>query len=127
VAAHNAATASANAAITTSHLVLGLIEDPDSPAATAIASQGFSLDALRDDIVAALPPADDAVPEVVPYAPEARKAIELAFREAIRLGHDDVGDGHLLLALLRSKSSPLTEKGVDAKVATTHVAGRPSL
>jgi hypothetical protein len=122
VAAHNAAVAAANTEVTADHLVLGLLNEPDSIAATAIAAQGFSLDDVRDDVAAALPPAGDPVPDLVPYSHEARKVIELAFREAIRLGHDDVGDGHLLLALLRSKASSLTARGVDTKAATAHVA-----
>lgn len=122
VAAHNAAAAAANTEVTPDHLVLGLLDDRDSVAATALASQGFPVEGLRDEVVAALPPAADEVPEVIPYDPQARKTIELAFREAIRLGHDDVGDGHLLLALLRSKSSLLTAKDVDLKSAAAHVA-----
>jgi hypothetical protein len=122
VAAHNAAAGAANAEVAPSHLVLGLLEDRGSVAAAALASQGFPVGELRDEVAGALPPADDEVPEVIPYAPDARKVIELAFREAIRLGHDDVGDGHLLLALLRSTSSPLTGRGVNAKAVATHVA-----
>jgi hypothetical protein len=122
VAAHNAATSAANAEITPGHLVLGLLDDPDSLATTAIAAQGISLEKVREEAVAALPPADDAPPELVPYAPETREVIELALREAIRLGREDVGAEHLLLALLRSKSSPLTELGVDAQAVAAHIA-----
>lgn len=36
----------------------------------------------------------------MPYDAGAKKALELTFREALRLGHNYVGTEHLLLALL---------------------------
>ena len=37
----------------------------------------------------------------LPFLPEAKKALELSLREAIRLGHRSIGPEHLLLGLLR--------------------------
>lgn len=37
----------------------------------------------------------------LPFGPEARKALELSLREALRLGDGYIGDEHLLLGLLR--------------------------
>ena len=36
----------------------------------------------------------------MPYNPEAKKVLELTFREALRLGHNYIGTEHILLALL---------------------------
>ena len=47
-----------------------------------------------------LPPRAEHVPDLVPFDAEVRKALELTFREAVRVGHDQVGTGHILLALL---------------------------
>jgi ATP-dependent Clp protease ATP-binding subunit ClpA len=36
----------------------------------------------------------------VPFSPGAKRALELALGEALNRGHEDIGTGHLLLALL---------------------------
>ena len=38
------------------------------------------------------------------FGPRARKVLELTFRQALRLGHDGVGTGHLLLALVEQEA-----------------------
>jgi ATP-dependent Clp protease ATP-binding subunit ClpA len=55
------------------------------------------------------------VPELIPYDGPARKALELTFREALRLGHNYIGTEHLLLALLELEQGdgPLNEVGLD--------------
>ncbi|MFC8600267.1 Clp protease N-terminal domain-containing protein, partial [Isoptericola sp. NPDC057191] len=37
-----------------------------------------------------------------PFAPDAKKALELALREAVRLGDKGIDEGHLLLGVLRA-------------------------
>ena len=46
-----------------------------------------------------LPPRTDEVPALIPFDPRAKKALELTFRQALRLGHNFIGTEHLLLAL----------------------------
>ncbi|WP_251094371.1 Clp protease N-terminal domain-containing protein [Streptomyces sp. Caat 7-52] len=100
MAAHNEAVAARNTEGRPEHLVLGLLAEPEGLAAKAITTQGVLLDTVRQAATAALPPAADEVPELVPYGPEAKKVLELTFREALRLGHNYIGTEHLLLALL---------------------------
>ncbi|MER7494335.1 Clp protease N-terminal domain-containing protein [Streptomyces pharetrae] len=100
MAAHNEAIAARNAEGRPEHLVLGLLAEPEGLAAHAITAQGVTLDEVRQAATAALPPSADEVPELVPYGPDAKKALELTFREALRLGHNYIGTEHLLLALL---------------------------
>ncbi|WP_089099940.1 Clp protease N-terminal domain-containing protein [Streptomyces hyaluromycini] len=104
MAAHNEAVAARNPEGRPEHLVLGLLAEPDGIAAKAILAQGVLLDTVRQAATAALPPASDDVPDLVPYGPEAKKALELTFREALRLGHNYVGTEHLLLALLEHEN-----------------------
>ena len=40
------------------------------------------------------------MPELIPFDANAKKALELTFREALQLGHSYVGTEHILLALL---------------------------
>ncbi|PAZ14518.1 Clp protease [Streptomyces sp. SA15] len=100
MAAHNEAVAARNPEGRPEHLVLGLLAEPEGLAAKAITAQGVLLDAVRQAATAALPPAAEEVPELVPYGSDAKKVLELTFREALRLGHNYVGTEHILLALL---------------------------
>jgi hypothetical protein len=98
--AHNEAHATGNVEVSTAHLVLGLLSDTESLAALAIADQGVDRSAIEREARAALPPPSSGAPDLVPYDLEARKALELSFREALRLGHNYIGTEHILLALL---------------------------
>jgi hypothetical protein len=100
MSAHNESKAAGNSETVPAHLVLGLLAEPEAVAAKAIIAQGVSLDAVRQAATAALPPAADEVPELVPYNSDAKKVLELTFREALRLGHNYIGTEHILLALL---------------------------
>lgn len=104
MAAHNEAVAARSAEGRPEHLVLGLLAEPDGLAAKAITTQGVLLDSVREAATAALPPAAQDAPELVPYGPEAKKVLELTFREALRLGHNYIGTEHLLLALLEHEN-----------------------
>jgi ATP-dependent Clp protease ATP-binding subunit ClpA len=100
IAAQNEAHAAGNAEIGVSHLVLGLLSEPEGLGASAVTEQGVPLDTVRQVATATLPGRAHEVPALVPFDAHARKALELTFREALRLGHDHVGTEHILLALL---------------------------
>jgi hypothetical protein len=103
MAAHNAAHEAHHAEILPAHLVLGLLSEPDAIAARVMTQSGVTLDSARAAAVASLPPAGDEYPEPVPYGPDARKTLEVTFREALRLGHNYIGTEHILLALLETE------------------------
>ncbi|MFF5843943.1 Clp protease N-terminal domain-containing protein [Streptomyces massasporeus] len=102
--AHSESKAARNAEGLPEHLVLGLLAEPEGLAAKAIVEQGVPLDTVREAATAALPPAVDEVPELVPYGQAAKKVLELTFREALRLGHNYIGTEHILLALLEHEN-----------------------
>ena len=66
MAAQNEAHAASNDEITPSHLVLGLLHEPDAVAGKAIVAQGATLDAVRAAVTPTLPPAAAEVPALVP-------------------------------------------------------------
>ncbi|BCY10362.1 Clp protease N-terminal domain-containing protein [Actinoplanes sp. L3-i22] len=104
VASMNLAKQHGNVEITPAHLALGLLEQPDGLAVAAITAQGLSLDAVRERLVAALPAGGADVPALIPYDARSRKALELTFREALRLSAQDfISTGHVLLALLEEE------------------------
>ena len=125
MAAHAEAKAAGNVEVGPVHLVLGLLSDPGAVAGKVIVDLGVSLDDVRGRATAALPARVEAaqVPEVVPYDLEARKALELTFREALRLGHNYIGTEHILLALLELEDGDglLSGLGLDKSAAEARV------
>ncbi|MFD8518767.1 Clp protease N-terminal domain-containing protein [Streptomyces capillispiralis] len=124
MAAHNEAREARNAEGLPEHLVLGLLAEPQGLAVKAITEQGVTVEAVRAAARAALPPAVEEAPELVPYGPAAKKVLELTFREALRLGHNYIGTEHLLLALLEHENGTglLSGLGID-KAATERYVG----
>jgi hypothetical protein len=100
VASQNEARQANNDVITVDHLVLGLLSEPDSLAALIMAQAGASPDAVRAVVRPRLSGPAAETPDLIPFDAGARKALELTFREALRLGHNYIGTEHLLLALL---------------------------
>jgi hypothetical protein len=101
VAAQNAAHAAGNAEISPDHLLLGLLEDPQALATLLIKAQKVEPDTLRAAVT--LPERSANVPQLIPFNGSAKKALELTFREALRLGHNYIGTEHILLALLEQE------------------------
>jgi hypothetical protein len=85
--------------------------------AKAITELGVGLDAVRHAATAALPPVSAGAPDLVPYDLDARKALELTFREALRLGHNYIGTEHILLALLDQEAGAGVLSGVGLEKA----------
>ncbi|KJK56582.1 Clp protease N-terminal domain-containing protein [Saccharothrix sp. ST-888] len=124
MAAQNEARAAGNNEIGPAHLVLGLLSEPEGLGAAAILTQGVSPEDVRQAAAAVLPPAVQEVPELIPYDAGARKALELTFREALRLGHNYVGTEHILLALLELEAGTgvLNGLGIDKAAAEADIA-----
>src|SRR5205814_354864 len=123
MAAHNEAHAAGNAEVGPEHLVLGLLSEPDGLAAKTILAQGVALDTVRQTVSAALPAGVEQVPDLVPYDARAKKALELTFRQALRMGHNYIGTEHILLALLEQEdgSGALAGLGIDKATAEANI------
>ncbi|MEV4659238.1 Clp protease N-terminal domain-containing protein [Micromonospora sp. NPDC049301] len=115
VVSQEEARASGHAEIGPEHLVLGLLAEPEGLAAKVMAGRGASPEAVREAVGAALPPPADQVPDLIPYDARGKKALELTFREALRLGHNYIGTEHILLALLEQEDGAgvLTNLGLE--------------
>lgn len=114
--------------ISPAHLVLGLLAEPESLGYRFLCAGGQSADAIRDAALAAAEPTVDRDADrgpLIPFDAAAKKALELTFREALRLGHDYVGTEHILLALLENENGDglLASLGVEkARVEADLVA-----
>jgi prophage maintenance system killer protein len=86
----------------TEHLLLGLLAAGDGVAAQVLVSMGIPLEEVRSRVENIIGPGRSPgtrAGRILP-TPQARKVLSLTLREALALGHNDVGTGHLLLALL---------------------------
>jgi ATP-dependent Clp protease ATP-binding subunit ClpA len=83
------------------HLLLGLVHEGEGVAAQALDSLGVSLTAVRSQLEEIIGHGQSDHPGHIPFAPRAKKVLELSLREALQLGHNYIGTEHLLLALVR--------------------------
>ena len=87
--------------IGTEHLLLGLIRETDSVAASVLRQLGVEVERLRGGVEHIVGRGHSAATTEAGLTPRARKVIELAVDEARQLGHHYVGTEHLLLGLAR--------------------------
>jgi hypothetical protein len=105
--------------------------------AKALAGLGIDLEAVRASAEKTFGPGalDDLAPRAgrrrkplghVPFDPESKKLLEVALREAVRLKHNRIDSGHLLLAVARLDETKahraLWDAGVGAESIRSAVA-----
>jgi hypothetical protein len=87
----------------TEHILLGILGSPDSLAAKALGRFDITRAVVLEDIEARVGRGDPtAVPRHVRFDAQAKKALELALREALQLGHNYIGTEHELLGIVRA-------------------------
>lgn len=87
--------------IGTEHLLLGLLDTPDSTAAKVLHQLGYDKETALADLIAVTGTGAKEPRGHVPFAPQAKKTLDLALREAKRLHHNHIGTEHILLGLVR--------------------------
>ena len=86
----------------TEHLLLGLQREDDGLAAQVLGLLGFTVDAVRSDVLRIVGPGEEQVATGrVPFTPHAKKALELELRESLHLSHNYIGTEHILIGLAR--------------------------
>jgi hypothetical protein len=113
----------------TEHLLLGLLAAGDGVAVQVLESMGIPLEEVRsrvEDIIGSGRSPGTRAGRILP-TPQARRVLSLTMREALALGHNDIGTGHLLLALLREghgiAAQVLTALGADHARVREQVLG----
>jgi ATP-dependent Clp protease ATP-binding subunit ClpC len=99
-------------AVGTEHLLLALLRETK----TAIALEPFGLgrEGARDAVVDIVGEGKLMGATQLPFSAQTKKAFELALRESLRLGCEQLGPEHLLLGVLG------VEKGVGARILLAH-------
>ena len=98
---------------------------------TALAAIGIDLDEIRRRAEAAFGPGAlerrrRARGGYVPFTAGAKKALELALREAIAAGDKEIGDEHVLLGLLRQGGAEALLRSAGAEPAVLREALSPA-
>ncbi len=87
--------------IGTEHILLGLIHEGEGVAAKSLESLGVSLESVRSQVEEIIGQGQQAPSGHIPFTPRAKKVLELSLREALQLGHNNIGTEHILLGLIR--------------------------
>jgi ATP-dependent Clp protease ATP-binding subunit ClpA len=89
-----------------------LFREGDGVAARALGMLGLELSEARRQLEELIGRGSGTPPAQIPFTPRAKKALELALREALQLKHDYIGTEHILLGMVREG------QGVAAEVMT---------
>lgn len=87
--------------VSTEHLLLGLVREEDSTAASILRELGLSLSRVRAELEKQLPRGDIGPSQDMTLTPRAKRVIDLAYDKARNLNHNFIGTEHLLLGLIR--------------------------
>lgn len=101
----------------TEHLLLGILRVEDCLAVQVIEDLGIDPEEIRQRVEDLTGRGDSLPTGNIPFSHRAKRVLELAFREALQLGHNYVGTEHMLLGLVREGESVaahvLFELGID--------------
>jgi ATP-dependent Clp protease ATP-binding subunit ClpA len=110
--------------IGTEHLLLGLIREREGISAKVLSNLGVDLNKVRRAVEHIIGRGDRIVLGEIGLTPRAKKVIELAVDEALRLNHHYIGTEHLLLGLVREgegiAAGVLESPGVNLEKVRTH-------
>jgi ATP-dependent Clp protease ATP-binding subunit ClpA len=87
--------------IGTEHVLLGLLGIPESTACRALRRLELNEEAVRGDIEKLVGTGTQSPSGHIPFTPRAKKVLELSLREALKLSHNYISTGHILLAIIR--------------------------
>ncbi len=103
--------------IGTEHLLLGLLRENEGLGGKSLTSVGLDLETARAEVERRIGEGLEDPHGHIPFTPRAKKVLELALRQALKLSHNYVGTEHVLLGLVAEG------EGVAAQVLMTTVDG----
>ncbi|PWT94701.1 MAG: signal peptidase I [Candidatus Melainabacteria bacterium] len=106
-------------------MLLGLIAEETGIAARVLTSSGVTFVETRAEIDKIIGRGNQQVGDEIPFTPRAKRIIEFAFQESLRLGQNYVGTEHLLFAILKEEQGvafhALKNLGVDTDRLKEHL------
>jgi hypothetical protein len=101
VLAHEEAVALRHNYIGTEHILLGLLREQEGLAARILESSDIRVERVRAQVVRIVGWGEEVPSGQIPFTPRATTVLRLALREALSLGHRQIGTEHILLGLIR--------------------------
>lgn len=99
------------------HVFLALMREEDSATAQALAQLGLSYDQLKLSVSEKFPVSEEEPGQHIPFTIAAKKLLEQALREALKLRDNYIGTQHIFLAMVAQCDDVvvalLSEYGVD--------------
>jgi ATP-dependent Clp protease ATP-binding subunit ClpC len=90
-----------HSAVGTEHLLVGLLRQGSGLAAVVLNGLDVTVEDVRAQVERSVGRGDGSPAGEIPFADDAKRAFELAMREALSLGHNYIGTEHLLLGVVR--------------------------
>jgi ATP-dependent Clp protease ATP-binding subunit ClpC len=93
--------------IGTEHLLLGILREEHGAGGRVLEALGVRAVEARSQVVRIVGEGHEVRTGQIPFTAHAKRALELALREALSLGHNSIGTEHVLLGLSgRARVSP---------------------
>ncbi len=89
----------------TEHILLGLVKEGTGVAARVLQAQGITEDKILREIDELIGRGDTVGDTPVGFTPRTKRVLELAFKEARRMGQGYIGTEHLLLGIMKEGES----------------------
>ena len=106
--------------IGTEHLLLALISEGEGVAYVVLDALGVTHGETQQSIVQRFGRGTSTPPGHIEFGDRAKKALELAFREALQQGHNYIGTEHILLGILRERDGLGAQTLVDRFELSLH-------
>ncbi len=109
----------------TEHLLLGVIGEGTSIAATILSEQNITVDTTRQIIEGIVGKGSGFIPPNIPFTPRAKSILEEAFQESRQLKNNYISPEHILLALAKYPDTlaakVLIKQGIDLRQLRTAI------
>jgi len=89
----------------TEHILLGLVKEGSGVAARVLQAQGITEEKILKEIDELIGKGEAAGEAPVGFTPRTKRVLELAFKEARRMGQGYIGTEHLLLGIMKEGES----------------------
>jgi ATP-dependent Clp protease ATP-binding subunit ClpC len=100
----------------TEHILLGLVKEGTGVAARVLQSQGITEEKILKEIDELIGRGENVGEAPVGFTPRTKRVLELAFKEARRMGQGYIGTEHLLLGIMKEGESVAVRIMVDLGV-----------
>ncbi len=100
----------------TEHILLGLVKEGSGVAARVLQAQGITEEKILKEIEELIGKGETAGETPIGFTPRTKRVLEIAFKEARRMGQGYIGTEHLLLGIMKEGESVAVRIMIDLGV-----------